>query len=96
MTTWCGNETSCTLPAEHMDAGTDCVFEGTLDAAWAEAEAALPAHSRLSLMAMTDSPGRYAATVKDGDNLPFLASAHGSSPAEALRTLAARLRESQP
>ena len=66
-----------------------------LGAAWAEAEAALPEHSVLDLMRFTDAVP-YVAIVKDGENLPCLASANGHSPAAALRALAAKLRQLQP
>ena len=66
----------------------------SLDAAWAEAEAALPKGVGLELLYLGSLvPDRYGARAFDGKRLPSLALAGGPTPAAALRGLTAKLRE---
>ncbi len=71
----------------------------SLDAAWAEAEAALPEGMDLELCARTNGLGdewRYVAGIHDGGQGAaivngVLATGHGPTPVAALRALAAAL-----
>jgi hypothetical protein len=63
----------------------------TLDAAWAEAEAALPEGWRLSL---ATNPPEYGATAWSPDpSEPYAVGRDGDTPAAALRALALALRD---
>jgi hypothetical protein len=64
----------------------------SLDAAWAEAEAALPGDSGLGVSKTVGvTSGAYVATTDSG--MPRDGYAYGPTPAAALRALAAKLRE---
>ena len=76
----------------HAVASTD-----SLDAAWAEAEAALPeGWAIVSIFATSSAPWEWRAfaglTVNPESDDPFMSWAEGPTPAAALRALAARLR----
>lgn len=93
----------------HTDLGPLVIPEGmgghyvvadSLDAAWAEAEAALPEGWALTLTPDTTEPDTYVAEGRPRD--PFdstrtgdLAWGAGPTPAAALRALAAQLRQCQ-
>lgn len=75
--------------------GGHYVVAGSLDAAWAEAEAALPEGWRMDALRTIRSPAYrdpvWQALVTDG---PYVAiSGEGATPAAALRSLAEKLRE---
>jgi len=85
---WWGVESAFTTD---MDATRDPMMTMTLDAAWAEVEAALPEGATVCVSSTKVASGPYIAVTDAGE--PSDGYAYGPTPAAALLALAAALRD---
>lgn len=94
----CGSGRLCAACAAHLLYLARHVLADSLDAAWAEAEAALPKHWRLAISPYYPSGWEAYAydirrTPSSGKGKHGSGACYGDTPAAALRALAANLRE---